>query len=115
MKFINPYDDCEKYDLVNFKIDREMHLIKNVNMTVLRRDTYTEIHQAVDYSVIIYTLLLFLFTVTFHAISEYIRWGRICLRDYHAIIQKSTLYAPFSRYTWRNRNNDPNGKFKTGK
>lgn len=113
MKFINPYDDCERYDLVNFTIDREIHDIQNISMTVLRRDTYGEIHQAVDYSIIIYSLLVFLCTLSFHTISEYIRWSTISLRDFHVIIQKSVLFAPFSRYSWRKRNNDPSGRFKS--
>jgi len=113
MKFINPYDDCERYDLVDFTIDREIHLIKNTSMQVLQRDTYEEINQAVDYSIIIYCLLIFMMTLSFHTLSEYIRWSSISMRDFHVIIQKSVLYAPFSRYSWRKRNNDPKGKFRS--
>lgn len=80
---------------------------------VLERDTYKEIHEAVDYSVIIYCIMVFLFTVSYHSLWEYIRWGRVSVKDFHAIIQKSVLYAPFSRYSWKKRNNDPNGRWKS--
>ena len=39
MKFINPYDDCERYDQVLFTT-RQTHDIKNMSMMVLQRDTY---------------------------------------------------------------------------
>ena len=113
MKFINPYDDCERYDQVYFTTE-QTHDIKNMSMMVLERDTYKEIHEAVDYSVIIYCIMVFLFTVSYHSLWEYIRWGRVSVKDFHVIIQKSVLYAPFSRYSWKKRNNDPNGRWKSG-
>jgi hypothetical protein len=114
MKFINPYDDCERYDLVNYTIAKNWHDIKNVSMTVLRRDTYQEIHEAVDYSIIIFSMMTFVFTLSYHALCEYIKWGVVRITDATVIFQKSVLFAPFSRYSWRKRNNDPSGKYKSG-
>ena len=86
---------------------------KVANETLLRRDSYSDLLQAVNGSVLIYCLIIFTMTLFFHIMVEYGRWSSIRMRDFHVVLQKSVLFAPYSRYSWKKRPQSSN-RFRTG-
>lgn len=54
-----------------------------------------------------------LLTILYHCSTEYLRRGRIRVTEFHVILQKSVLFAPYSRYLWGKRKNEPS-KFRSG-
>jgi len=100
----NPYDDCDRYTTVRYSISKDIHDVRKVaNVTLLRRDSYSDLLQAVNGSILIYCLLVYAMTLFFHIMVEYGRWSSIRAREFHVVLQKSVLFAPYSRYAWKKR------------
>jgi len=106
------FSDCQQYNLVSFNISDDIHDIRKSSQIVLKRDSYSEIHEAVEYSILIYCLIMMLLTILYHCSTEYLRRGRIRVTEFHVIMQKSVLFAPYSRYLWGKRKNEPS-KFRS--
>ena len=99
---------------MRYSITKDIHDVRKVaNETLLRRDSYSDLLQAVNGSVLIYCLIIFTMTLFFHIMVEYGRWSSIRMRDFHVVLQKSVLFAPYSRYSWKKRPQSSN-RFRTG-
>jgi len=111
--FTSPFDDCDRYDIVQYSITQNIHDISKRNRTLMRRDTYDDILQAVNASILIYCILIFSMTVIYHITIEYARWSLLKGRDLHVPLQKAVLFAPFSRYAWRQRSTANVERYRT--
>ena len=104
----------KRYTLVRYSITKDIHDVRKVvDKVLLRRDSYGDLLQAVNASVLIYCVLVFVMTIFFHIMVEYARWATIRARDFHVVVQKAVLFAPYSRYSWKRRPVSATTRYRT--
>jgi len=111
---MNPFEDCNRYKQVQYSLMREIHDVKKVpefNMT--RRDSYNDLFQAVDGAILLYCVFIFSMTIFYHMMLEYAKWSSFKIREFHVIVQKAVLFAPYSRYSWKKRSTTTDTKYRT--
>lgn len=111
-----PFEDCDSYQTIDYNLQRDIHDVKKMNKTIVQRENYSDIFQAVDAAIVIYCVIVFLLTLIYHMMLEYAKWSFpfFKMREFHVVFQKSVLFSPYSRLTWRKRQvNSCDDKYKS--
>lgn len=62
--------------------------------------------------IVLYYIILFISPDAYSFEKNYKRLQKI--REFHVIVQKAVLFAPYSRYSWKKRSITTDTKYRTG-